>query len=131
MRDGPTGNIAGRLSPAAGTRSLPVARPPPFPEVEPPFHGGVSCQKGTDMDLLADESEAGGTAHGAEPAVSVRFLDLTDDRCAFIADDPASVSIGELRCCGLPVGPAGSLLGARYCPGHRAVVLVPRTAGQA
>lgn len=56
----------------------------------------------------------------------VKFLDLTDDRCAFIADDPAGVRIEELRCCGRPVGPANSFLGARYCLAHRAVTLVPR-----
>ena len=57
----------------------------------------------------------------------IRFLDLTDDRCAFIADDPQTVAIDELFCCGARAVVNGSLLGDRYCAAHRALVLVPQS----
>lgn len=70
-------------------------------------------------------------ANGMVGRGAIRFLDLTDDRCAFIADDPASVPIEDLLCCGDLVPADGALLGRRYCARHRRIVLVPRGAARA
>jgi hypothetical protein len=82
----------------------------------------------TPSSLTAIEPSAVDVSSIGEPigARGVRFLDLADDRCAFIADDPEAIRIEDLRCCGLPVPADGSLLGRRYCEAHRKVVLVPR-----
>jgi hypothetical protein len=59
------------------------------------------------------------------PQTAIRFLDLPERACAFIAENPDIVSIFELTCCGAPVTGPQSRLGARYCRRHRLILLRP------
>jgi hypothetical protein len=126
------GSIAGRLSPG-GRDALPPRGP-----AATLFRRRLAASINRRTEIMRRSDDApltfpcarpvgGDASHGARrTSRGVRFLELSDDLCAFIAEDPQAVAIEDLVCCGAPVLATGSILGDRYCARHRAIVLVPR-----